>query len=205
MSKQLLKSIAIMGLIFNTLPLNASDNSNGFYMGVDTAFINIGDDTLDITTYDSDGNKKSKKRYKDVTSISYGLKVGYQHFDKNRIELSVKDNKISTDEGNIKGATIGINYEWGFTSLETGHILPYLSIGFDGGRAELSKFKFKDKKVDMASSSLGIGIRYDVNENFDAKIGYLHKDTGFGDFENEKGDIQGISQDKLEFGVSYKF
>jgi len=205
MSKQILKSVAILGLIFNTFPLNASDNSNGFYMGVDTAFINIGDDTLDITTYDSDGNKKSKKQYKDVTSISYGLKIGYQHFDKNRIELSVKDTKISTNVGNIKGVTIGINYEWGFTSLETEHVLPYLSIGSDGGRAELSKFKFKDKKSDMASTNFGVGIRYNVNKNVDAKIGYLHSNTVFGDFENEKGDVQGISQDKLEFGVTYKF
>ena len=204
MSKQILKSVAILGLIINTIPLNASDN-NGFYMGVDTAFINIGDDTLDITTYDSDGNKKSKKHYKDVTSISYGLKVGYQHFDKNRIEFSVKDTKISTNVGDIKGATIGINYEWGFTSFETENILPYLSIGFDGGRAELSKFKFKDKKSDMVSANFGAGIRYNVNQNIDAKIGYLHSSTGFGDFENEKGDLQGISQDKLEFGVTYKF
>ena len=205
MSKQLLKSIAIMGLIFNTLPLNATDNSNGFYMGLDTAFINIGDDTLDITTYDSDGNQKSKKHYKDVTSISYGLKFGYQHFDRNRIELSLNDSKISTDVGNIKGVTIGINYEWGFTSFQTEHVLPYLSIGFDGGRAELSKFKFKDKKADMVSANFGLGIRYDVNENIDAKIGYLHRNIGFGDFENEKGDIQGITQDKLEFGLTYKF
>ena len=205
MSKKILKSIAILGLVFNTLPLNASDNSNGFYMGVDTAFINMGDDELDITTYDSDGNQKSKKHYKDVTSISYGLKFGYQHFDRNRIEVSLNDSKISTDVGNIKGVTIGINYEWGFTSFETENILPYLSIGFDGGRAELSKFKFKDKKSDMVSANFGLGIHYDVNENVDAKIGYLHRNTGFGDFEDEKGDIQGISQDKLEFGVTYKF
>ena len=205
MSKKILKSVAILGLILNTYSLNATDNSNGFYIGVDTAFINMGDDTLDITTYDSDGDKKSKKHYKDVTSISYGLKVGYQHFDKNRVEVSVKDNKISTDVGNIRGVTIGINYEWGFTSFETENILPYLSIGFDGGRAELSKFKFKDKKSDMVSANLGVGIRYKVNKNVDAKIGYLHKSTGFGDFEDEKGDMQGISQDKLEFGVTYKF
>ena len=205
MSKQLLKSIAILGLVFNTLPLNASDNSNGFYMGVDTAFINMGDDELDITTYDSDGNQKSKKHYKDVTSISYGLKFGYQPFDRNRIEVSLTDSKISTDVGNIKGVTIGINYEWGFTSFQTEHVLPYLSIGFDGGRAELSKFEFKDKKADMISSTFGAGIRYNVNENVDAKIGYLHSSTGFGDFEDEKGDMQGISQDKLEFGLTYKF
>ncbi len=205
MSKKALKSIAILGFIFNTLPLTASDNSNGFYMGIDTAFINIGDNTLDITTYDSNGNQKSKKHYKDVTSISYGLKFGYQHFNKNRIELSLNDSKISTDVGNIKGATVGINYEWGFTSLETGNILPYLSVGLNGGRAELSKFEFKNKKADMISSTFGAGIRYNVNENVDAKIGYLHSSTGFGDFENEKGDVQGINQNKLEFGLTYKF
>ena len=205
MSKKILKSVAILGLILNTYSLNATDNSNGFYIGVDTAFINMGDDTLDITTYDSDGDKKSKKHYKDVTSISYGLKFGYQHFDRNRVEVSLNDSKISTDVGNIRGVTIGINYEWGFTSFETENILPYLSIGFDGGRAELSKFKFKDKKSDMVSANFGLGIHYDVNENVDAKIGYLHRNTGFGDFEDEKGDIQGISQDKLEFGVTYKF
>ncbi len=205
MSTKILKSVAILGLIFNTLPLMASENSNGFYLGMDTSFINMGDDTLDITTYDSDGNKKSKNSYKDVTSISYAFKIGYQHFDKNRVEISVKDNKISTDVGNIMGTTFGINYEWGFTSFETEHVLPYLLVGFDGGRADLSKFEFKDKKVDMVSANLGIGIRYNVNENVDAKIGYLHSSTGFGDFENEKGDVQGINQDKVEFGLTYKF
>jgi hypothetical protein len=57
----------------------------------------------------------------------------------------------------------------------------------------------------MISANLGVGIRYKVNKNVDAKVGYLHKSTGFGDFEDEKGDMQGISQDKLEFGVTYKF
>ena len=205
MRKKVLKLVAILGLGISTLSLSASDSSNGFYVGMDTAFINIGDDTLDITTYDSDGNKKSKKEYKDVTSISYGFKVGYQHFDQNRIELSMKDSKISTNVGDIKARTIGINYEWGFTSFESGNVLPYLSVGFDGGGAELSKFKFKDKKTDMFSANLGLGIRYSVNQNIDAKIGYLHRNIGFGDFENEKGDIQGIAQDKLEFGINYKF
>ncbi len=205
MCKRVLKLAAILGLGINTLSLSASDSSDGFYIGMDTAFINIGDDTLDITTYDSDGNKKSKKEYKDVTSISYGFKVGYQHFDKNRVEISIKDSKISTNVGDIKARTIGINYEWGFTSFESVNVLPYLCVGFDGGRAEFSKFKFKDKKVDMISANLGFGIRYRVNQNVDAKIGYLHRNMGFGDFENEKGDIQGITQDKLEFGVNYKF
>ena len=57
----------------------------------------------------------------------------------------------------------------------------------------------------MISSNFGAGIRYNVNEKVDAKIGYLHSSTGFGDFEDEKGDMQGISQDKLEFGLTYKF
>ena len=205
MRKRVLKLVTILGLGISTLPLSASDSSDGFYVGMDTAFINIGDDTLDITTYDSDGNKKSKESFKDVTSISYGFKVGYQHFDKNRVEISVKENKINTNAGDIKTSTIGINYEWGFTSFESSNVLPYLSIGLDGGRAELSKFHFKDKKVDMISANLGLGIRYCINQNVDAKIGYLHRSIGFGDFENEKGDIQGISQDKLAFGLNYKF
>ena len=57
----------------------------------------------------------------------------------------------------------------------------------------------------MISANLELGIRYCVNQNVDAKIGYLHRSIGFGDFENEKGDIQGISQDKLAFGLNYKF
>ena len=205
MSKKILKSIAILGLIFNTLPLNATDNSNGLYIGLDAAFINIGDDTLEVGTYDSDGNNKNTKKYKDATSLSYDFKIGYQHYDKNRIEFTIKDKKIKTDTGDITANTLGINYELGFSSLESKNVLPYVSVGLDVGRAELKNFEFSNKKVDTISAIFGLGIRYNINENVDAKIGYLHSSTGFGDFENEKGDVQGIAQNQLDFGVSYKF
>ena len=44
MNKKILKLTVILGLIINVNYLNASDNSDGFYMGIDTSFINIGDE-----------------------------------------------------------------------------------------------------------------------------------------------------------------
>jgi len=162
---------------------------------------------MEIRVSDSDGKQKSKKEYKDVTSINYGLKAGYQHFDKNRVEIQVKNQKISTDVGNMEGATIGINYEWAFTSWESGNILPYISAGFEGGKAKFKKFDLaiNDKEVDAFGINFGLGIRYNINEHVDAKIGYIHSNIAFGDFDNDKGDITDIAQDKVDFGFAYRF
>jgi len=206
MNQKLLKSIVLTTLLTSSYVV-AQTNSNGFYIGLDTAFINMGDDTLNIRVNDSDGNFKSEKKYRDVTSINYGFKFGYQHFNQNRVELLIKDKKISTDEGNIRGTSLGINYEWGFSSFESENILPYISLGVDVGQAKFEKFDLaiNDKEVDAVGFNLGIGIHYAINENVDAKIGYIHSNTVFGDFENDKGDITDIAQDKVEFGFSYKF
>ena len=204
MSKKLLKSMVIISLV-TTSYLSAETSSNGVYIGLDTAFINIGNDTLDITTYDSDENQKSKKHYRDVTSINYGFKLGYQHFDKNRVEILINDKKINTDVGDITATTFGVNYEWGFTSFSSGNVLPYLLVGVDAGQAKFNNFELADKEVDTFGVKLGLGIRYNVNENIDAKIGYIHSSTAFGDFENDKGDITAINQDKVDFGITYKF
>jgi len=205
MNRKTLQHIAIITLLSSTL--NATENSNEFYLGLDTSFINMGDDTIDIRVRDSNDNQKSKKTYKDVTSINYGLKAGYQHFDKNRVEIQIKNQKISTDVGNMEGATIGINYEWAFTSWESGNILPYISAGFEGGKAKFKKFDLaiNDKEVDAFGVNFGLGIRYNINEHVDAKIGYIHSNTAFGDFDNDKGDVTDIAQDKVNFGFAYRF
>ena len=80
MKQKLLKQIGIGAILFTT-SLSATQNSNGFYLGLDTAFINMGDDTLDIRVQDNNAKIKNKKEYADVTSITYGYKIGYQHFD----------------------------------------------------------------------------------------------------------------------------
>ena len=204
MNQKLLKSIVILTLTTSNY-LSAETSSNGFYIGLDTAFINMGKDTIDITTYDSDENQKSKKIYRDVTSINYGFKVGYQHFDKNRVEILINDKKINTDVGDITATTVGLNYEWGFTSFSSGNVLPYFLVGVDAGEAKFNDFELADKTVDTFGLNLGLGIRYHVNENIDAKIGYIHSSTAFGDFEDDKGDITAINQDKVDFGITYKF
>jgi len=204
MSQKLLRSIVVATLATSGY-LSAETNSDGFYIGVDTAFINMGKDTLDITTYDSDENQKSKKHYRDVTSINYGFKVGYQHFDKNRVEILINDKKINTDVGDITATTFGLNYEWGFTSWSSGNVLPYFLVGVDAGQAKFRNFKLPDKKVDTFGVNFGLGIHYSVNENIDAKIGYIHSSTAFGDFENDKGDITAINQDKVDFGITHRF
>ena len=204
MNRKLLKLIVLTTLA-TTSYLSAETNSNGFYIGVDAAFINIGKDTLDITVYDSNENQKSKKQYRDVTSINYGFKVGYQHFDKNRVEILINDKKINTDVGDITAITLGANYEWGFTSFSSENVLPYLLVGVDAGQAKFNNFELADKEVDTFGINFGLGIRYHVNENIDAKIGYIHSSTAFGDFEDDKGDITAINQDKVDFGITYKF
>ncbi|MDQ7047243.1 MAG: outer membrane beta-barrel protein [Sulfurovum sp.] len=204
MRKKLFKTILLGSLVTCTY-LSANLNDDGWYVGIDAGFINIGDDTIDITTYDSDGNKKNTQHYKDTTSLSYRFKIGYQHFNKNRIELLFKNEKIKTNVENVTINGFGINYEWGLTCLESGNILPYTLIGFDFGRAKFKKLDISNKTVDTFGLNFGLGIRYKINENFDTNIGYLHSNTAFGDFKNDKGDITAISQDKVNLGITYKF
>lgn len=205
MKNKLVKIVFITALLTTCSNANENANSDGFYVGIDTSFINIGDDNLNITTYNSSGDEKSEKKAKDITSIAYAYAIGYQHYNKNRVEIFIKDNKINTNTGDILTVTLGVNYEWGFSSYENNNITPYILGGFGVGRTKLKNFEEPNKELDTFGINLGFGIRYSISKNIDAKLGYIHSNTAFGNFDKEKEDIIAIAQDKVAFGITYRF
>jgi len=175
-------------------------NNNGFYIGADTSIASFGDQSLKITNKD-----KSTKTYKDIESSHCNIKVGYQHFKGNRVELYYRNNNLDTKAGDITTQTLGINYEWAFSSLSSDTITPYLSVGFGGGEASSKKIKSIDK-AEVGEGSLGIGIHYQYNQNVDFQLGYTATSTGFDNFDDKTIDeTSTIDQDKVMLGLSYKF
>jgi opacity protein-like surface antigen len=193
---KLLQTLTLTAL-FSTFTLA---NDNGFYIGVDTSIISFGDQSLKITNED-----KSTKNYKDIESCHGDIKVGYQHFDGNRVELYYRHNELDTKAGDITTQTYGINYEWAFSSLSSETITPYLLIGFGGGEASSSKITAVDN-AETGEGSFGLGIHYQYNKNVDFQIGYTATSTGFDGFDDEEIDkTSTIDQDKIMVGLSYKF
>ncbi len=178
--------------------LSHADN-NAFYIGAETSLVSIGNDDLTITNKD-----KSTKTYNKIDSSHCNIKVGYQHFKNNRVEIYFRQNVLDTKAGDITTKTLGINYEWAFSSIATDKFIPYVVLGFGGGEAS-SKIKSTDK-AGVGEGSLGIGVHYQFNENLDFQAGYTVSSTGFDEFDNDTTDkTSTIDQDKLVFGVSYKF
>jgi len=193
---KLLQAITLIALL-STL---SYANSNGFYIGTDTTITDFGEQSLKVTNSD-----KSTKTYKDIDSSHCNIKMGYQHFHGNRLELYYRHNELDTKEGDIVTETVGINYEWVFSSISSETIKPYLLIGFGGGEATSSKIKSIDK-AEAGEGSFGIGIHYQYNENIDLQLGYTAISTGFDNFDDKDVDeTSTIDQDKIIVGISYKF
>ena len=193
---QLLNKITLIALL-STL---SHANSDGFYMGADFTLASFGDQSLKITN-----NDKSTTNYKNIDTSHGAIKVGYQHFDGNRVEIYYKNNTIDTKAGDITSETVGINYEWALSSLASETITPYILVGLGGGEATSKKIKAIDG-AEVGEGSLGVGIHYQYNENLDFQLGYLVTGTGFDKFDDKNVDeTSNIDQDKIILGLSYKF
>jgi len=188
---------AILIALFSTL---SQANSDGIYIGVDSTVISFGKESLKVTNKD-----KTIKTYKDVESSHCNIQIGYQHSENNRVELYFRDRKLDTKVGDISTKTFGINYEWAFSSLSSGKVIPYALIGAGAGEVSSSKLKHLDK-ADVIEINFGAGIHYQFNPNIDLKIGYNHTDTAFGDFDDKNTDkMSEIGQDSIVLGIAYKF
>jgi len=191
----------LSNLIFLALLTTLSHaNSDGFYVGTDASIMLFGDDDLEITYKDG-----TKKNHKDINSFHYNMKIGYQHFNNNRLEFYYRKNKLDNSKEEIKTKTFGINYEWAFSSLATETIIPYALIGIGGGEVSSSNIKALDN-AEVGEANLGVGIHYQFNENMDFQVGYTFTSTGFDNFDNKTTDeTSTIDQNKVVVGVAYKF
>jgi len=202
-----LKSILVASL---TTMMQADENcyANGVYVGVSSAFLSFGGDSLDVETFNKDGKRTNKVTYQDISSFPTEFKVGYQHYAGNRVEIYVRNNEIETDGGDIDVRTFGINYEFGFASISSGSkLLPYISLGVGTGEASSDKLKKVDD-TDVAEFNIGLGMHYQVNKNLYATFGYAHDTTIFHDGKDNDNNIIEFSSagtNTLKLGVSYHF
>jgi len=204
----MIKNILLAGLLVTTImshieakeePTNGSD---GFYIGTTLGFLNFGGDSLNVTTINTT-KKNTETTYKDVTGSPIILKIGYQHFNQNRLEIYVNYNKIDATGGSLDIDTYGVNYEWGFPSFTEGSSLtPYIMLGGGRGKSDSSTLKKLDN-TDVVELTTGLGVHYAFNQSIDANIGYSHRTLVF---DNQKTlNISDTSLNIIEAGVTYHF
>jgi hypothetical protein len=91
-------------ILLSLLTTLSHSNSDGIYIGVGSSIIDIGDDSMKVENKD-----KSKSTYHNISGPFHSIKVGYQHFDKNRVELYFRGHKLEAKEGDFDTKSIGIN------------------------------------------------------------------------------------------------
>ncbi len=195
------KHSILQGVILLSLLTGASyANSDGFYVGAEANLILLGDDSFTLTNKDA-----TTRTYNRVEGSHANIKIGYQHFKNNRVELYYRYNNFDTNVGDIVTKTFGINYEWAFSSLSTKKLTPYALIGIGGGEAKSSSIKALDN-AEVGEANFGVGIHYCLNEHIDFQAGYARIYTGFDAFDNQTTDkTSAIAQDNFIVGASYKF
>ncbi|GEM_PF-6639896 len=176
-------------------------HSDGFYVGVDGALLSFKKDSMKVEKSD-----KSRTTYHDIKSSHYGaLKVGYQHFKHNRVELYFRKNKLDSREGDITLESYGVNYEWGFSSLSTQSLMPYLAVGVGVGKSSSDELEPIDN-VGIGEVSFDIGVHYQFTTNIDAQIGYRRINTIFDNLDDYKDDeVSAIGQNSFILALTYKF
>ena len=195
-SKKLLQSVILTSLLVTT----TQANSDGVYIGIESSAITFGKDSLKITNKD-----KSSITHKEIKNTHYNIKIGYQHFKNNRVEVYYRNNNIDTLLGELSQDIYGINYEWAFSCLTKNHVTPYLLLGIGGGEVTSKKLK-NLYKSEIGEGNFGLGIHYQLNENIDVQVAYNYIATGFDKFDNKTTDKTSImGQDSFILGLSYKF
>jgi len=188
----------------------ANPRDDGFYTGISAGVIKLGGDSYEETSIST--GTSNTTTYKDVESSSLTLKIGYQHFKNNRVEIYRRRNDIDTDSGKVSSDTVGINYEWGFSSLTAPNnkkLLPYISFGYGKGSASTNSTRLKLVSTDASEVELGLGVHYQIGRHLDTTIGYYHRSTSLDDnhiptASNNFFDANATTN-SIEAGVSYHF
>ena len=208
-------SVLLSSLLLTTQTF-ASQSDNGFYIGADTSVVHFSADYFEDT---ADLNNDRKEVNSEVTSFRDGsvgsqtLKVGYKHFNKNRVEVFARQStyNVGESEEKIKSKTIGLNYEWGLASLRSVNkkVLPFISLGFASGTAKSTSKKLKLKSADALELEATIGLHYKIGKHFGTTLGLHHRKNLMTDIPpaNSKkiftaADIDATS---LNVGVAYHF
>ena len=194
----------------------ALPSDNGFYIDADVSAVHFSADYFETTSdINNDGKQLNEetKSYRDGSVGSQTIKFGYKHLDKNRVEIFRRqtDFNIGLSEGKITAKTIGVNYEWGLSSLRSANkkILPFITLGAATGRAKTNSDKLKIKTADIIELEAIIGIHYQLSQYFDTTLGLHHRKNVLLDDAPantnaifSSGDIKATS---INIGVGYHF
>ena len=210
-------SLLIITAIF-TASLQASPRENGFYVGLSTACCSGASDYFETTAdINASGNHVNikEKPYRNSTIWPLELKIGYKHYNNNRLELFRRNTDIDVDDGDkgtITSKVIGINYEWGFTSLSSKNkkFLPFASLGYGWGNASTRSNQLSLKRSDSHELDLAVGVHYQLGKHFDTTLGLYHRDIILLEDGTQRnvnhvftdGDIAATT---LNAGISYHF
>ena len=201
--KKVISLIGLVGSLYAT-DVNYADS---VYVGADGGFLSFGGDSLNIETIDK-GTSTEKKTFSDVSGTPLSLKVGFQHFNGNRVEVYAKYNDIDTSGGTISTDSYGVNYLWGFSSLsDNGKLMPYILVGGGTGTADSSKIKQMDNN-DVTEINLGIGMHYQFNKSLYGSFSYINNTMIFDnvkDSSNKNLDVSDVTTNTLHVGLSYHF
>lgn len=126
------------------------------------------------------------------------LKVGYQMENRNRVEGYFKKDIIGADSLSVDFdvSTVGMNYQWGLSSLASGSVIPYLRIGGGLGTADVT-----GSDVVAAEIDLGAGLHVGLTDNLGLSAGVYRRSMALID-EDYDSSI-GFSMNGGELGISY--
>ena len=202
-------SILIASLCLFTSASAYSDSENkrhsGWYGGVSAGVANSGGSVLESSfTWKNDMSTLMGFDKGDTKDSKVAIKAGYVTASENRIEVYYKEDSISIDSDIVsvddifKTSTLGVNYQWGISSLSTEKMLPYVRVGAGAGTAE-------DSDLNVIELDIGAGIHYKMTDNIELSAGLYRRAIMVGeDKDNNDGSI-GTVFNGAELGVNYHF
>ncbi len=211
------KSLTLGVIMASTLTIYASPRDNGVYVGLNTSVIQFSADYFEETS-DISANgtllNETETVYRNGDVGSEEIKLGYKHWNKNRVEIFRRSSEIEVGFINaprITSKAVGINYEWGLASLASANkkVLPFISLGVASGRAKTKSTQLKIKNADVLELEASFGVHYQLSKHFDTTLGLQHKQTILLDDAPPNssnvftaGDIDSTS---INVGISYHF
>ncbi len=196
----------------------ATPRDNGFYININTPCCR-GTTTYDETSSEgvsSNGTRinETVKSYKNSVAEPIEVKIGYKHFNNNRIEVFRRNTDIVLEDGKsgtIVSKTIGLNYEWGINSLASSNkkMMPFVSVGVGWGDSSSKSENVQLKTSDSLELDAGVGIHYQFGNHVDTTLGLFRRKITLTESAGNNSDrvfTDGdITTTMLNVGISYHF
>lgn len=168
-----------------------SMRSSGWYGGISTGVANIGGSVLTTSNQNIDI---------DTSDTPLMLKAGYVTESENRVEVYYKNDSIGIKDGDgddIEASSFGVNYQWGFSSLSSERMIPYIRVGGGLGSAEIDGV---GDDLTFAEFDVGAGVHYDMTDNLGLSAGIYRRGVAVSDDYN---DSLGVALNGAELGINY--